>query len=123
MPRTRFAYRLLLGLLLPACGENMELYRLDQLTTLSATPHGSRQLQIQYRPKSESLYFSPGIALSEHADHIEIRFVRCKIREKCPVTHSAQAAEDGVMAVTIPRPSMSVLATDGKQIRELFVGS
>ena len=100
----------------------MDTYRLDQLTTLTATSEGPDQLQIRYRPKSESLYYSPGVALSEHPDHVEIRFVRCAIKEKCPVTHPAKVEADGVMVVVIPRPNVSVRATDGKRERELSSG-
>jgi len=119
-PRVTFA--LLLGTLLPACADKMNLYGLDQISTLTATSDGSEDLRIEYRPMSASLYYSPGVALSEHPDHVEVRFVRCRIQEKCFVTHAAKAAANGTLAVVIARPSVSVRVTDGKHVKELFRG-
>ena len=123
MPRSRLATALFVFCpVLIGCPANMDTYRLDQLTTLTATPDGPNRLKVRYRPQSESLYYSPGVTLSEHPNHVEVLFVRCAIKEKCPVTHPAKAEAEGVMVVVIPLPSVSVRATDGKQYQELSSG-
>jgi hypothetical protein len=87
---------------------------------LTATRHGADQLEISYRPLSESLYFSPGISLSAHSDHIEILFVRCPIKDKCPVSHAAEPGAEGMLSVVIPLPTVPVRAGDGKTTKALY---
>ncbi len=118
--RSPLAVAVLLGILLAACGDKMNAYRLDQLNMLTATRRGADRLEINYRPLSESLYFSPGISLREHADHIEVMFVRCAIKDKCTVSHAAQSNADGVLSVVIPLPTLPVRASDGKATSALY---
>jgi hypothetical protein len=119
-PTVRVAAILLLGISLSACGDKMNAYRLDQINMLTATRRSPDQLEINYRPLSESLYFSPGISLSTHSDHIEVLFVRCPIKDKCPVSHAAEAGADGLLSVVIPLPTLPVRASDGKTSKTLY---
>jgi hypothetical protein len=118
--RTLFAVAALLGISLAACGDKMNAYRLDQINMLTAAQRGADRLEISYRPLSESLYFSPGISLREHSDHLEVMFVRCPIKDKCSVSHAAQSGADGVLSVLIPLPTLPVRAGDGKTTRALY---
>jgi hypothetical protein len=43
----------------------------------------------------ETLYYCPGLNVSEKNSAFFIRFVRCPIKEKCPVTHEAQQSDGG----------------------------
>lgn len=119
-PPTSFAATALLGLSLTACGDNMNAYRLDQISMLTAAKRGADRLEISYRPLSESLYFSPGISLRQRADHLEVMFVRCPIKDKCAVSHAAQRGAEGVLSVSIPLPTVPVRASDGTTTRALF---
>lgn len=111
---------LLLGFWLTACGDNTDAYRLDQISSLTASAQGGEQLKVSYHPRSESLHFSPGVTLSTHADHIEIRFVRCGIKDKCAVTHAAEVGSQGKLSVVIPRPTLPVRASDGKNTKMIY---
>lgn len=108
--------------ILLGCGANMDIYKLDQLTSVTAAAYGADQLQVTYSPKSESLYHSPGVLLSTEADRVVLRFVRCGIKDKCNVTHAAAPGPDGALSLVLPDAARAVHATDGKTTKVLWPG-
>lgn len=105
-----------------ACDEGDGIYRLEQLSELSLTRHGEEGAELTYRPMSESLYYSPGIQWTVSDTGIEVRFVRCGLKQACATDYAARRAANGVLSVQVPNPTLPVHVSDGSAKRELSVG-
>ncbi|VAW67937.1 hypothetical protein MNBD_GAMMA10-2874 [hydrothermal vent metagenome] len=88
----------------------MEYNNSNQITMVSVE-RIDKGLKISYRPMLETLYYCPGIKINETPQNIEISFVRCDIKNTCPVTLKANhAAEQGIDYITIENNNKPVFA-------------
>jgi len=87
-------------LILSGCKELGMEYNSDKITIVSVEQNANK-VKVSYRTIMETLYFCPGVLVKETAKNISVVFVRCGIKDECPVTLKAQQGEDGIDIVEI----------------------
>ncbi len=100
------------------CKESaMDLYSPDKLTKINVESVSEDTVKIVFNTLLETLYYCPGLNMSEKNDNIYISFVRCPIKEKCPVTHEAQQSDNGNYFVLIKnnKKPISILYSEGNK--------
>lgn len=98
---------LILLLVLVGCKESVMAYNSEQITIISVEQIENR-VKISYRPMLETLYYCPGVQVTKMADNIEISFIRCHGKSKCPVTVKAQQANEGIDFIEIDNNGMPI---------------
>lgn len=79
-----------LFLLFPAYRvDTMDSYDRDAVHIQQVERKTANLVKIDYSIMLETLYYCPGANLTEENENIQMAFVRCAIKEKCPVTHRA----------------------------------
>lgn len=73
----------------------MDAYTPEQITRLNVEVINSNNLRITYAPMLETLFFCPGVNMTETEEAVLISFVRCRIKESCRVTHQAEQTASG----------------------------
>lgn len=73
----------------------MDIYSPDELTKVDVESVNDDTVRIIFNTMLETLYYCPGLNILDKSDKIDISFVRCPIKEKCPVTHEAQQSDSG----------------------------
>jgi hypothetical protein len=87
----------------------MDTYSPDQLTEISVESVSEDTVKIVFNTMLETLYYCPGLNVSEKDNKILLDFIRCSIKEKCPVTHEAQQGEGGSYFVLVKNDGNPIL--------------
>ena len=90
----------LVGSLVAGCSDAQ--YKQSDLQIISTELQKDGASVVVYQAVMESLFYSPGANVVAQRDRYEISFVRCGIKEKCPVDLKAEGIGQGSSKLVIP---------------------
>ena len=98
----------------------MDTYNLDQTKIISVESVDENTIKVLFNPMLETLYYCPGVNVSEKDNSINISFVRCPINKKCPVSLQAQQSENGNYYVLVKNNGKSVVVQSTTEEKKIY---
>lgn len=119
--RGTFIFALVLSLLagVAACKDTdeMDIYKQDQITDISAQAEGGAVI-ITVRPLMETAHYLAGAMLEAGDAGRVVRLVRCRLKGACPTDVPAEAQQGMISTITVPDDGapLSVAYDDGATV-------
>jgi hypothetical protein len=95
----------------------MNQYKQSEVEVVSVKTVENGDVHITYRPRLESLYYSPGVNVEVRDGRAKLSFIRCQIADKCKVAYPATNAEQAGKIVKLPGgiKAIDAVFSDGEQ--------